>query len=58
MKNTINEKNNNGSTPLHYAAINGYGKMVLAIIKKGADVNAKDKDGVTPLHLASQEGFF
>ena len=31
-------------------------KILLAMIKKGADVNAKAADGVTPLHIASENG--
>jgi ankyrin repeat protein len=50
----VNEKDDNGSTPLHFAAVNGPKVIVELLIAEGADVNAKDERGKTPLDLAIQ----
>ena len=49
-------KNDDGWTPLHKAAYEGYREIVELLIAKGADVNAKNKRGMTPLHLAAEYG--
>jgi len=49
----VNAKNQNGSTPLHRAAITEIAELLIA---KGADVNAKMDNGLTPLHYAAVEG--
>ena len=50
-------KNDDGWTPLHKAAYEGYREIVELLIAKGADVNAKTKYGTTPLHTASDSGY-
>ena len=40
-------------SPLHNASVNGYVKIVKALILLGAQVEAKDNFGKTPLHFAS-----
>ncbi|MBD50837.1 MAG: hypothetical protein CMB08_02815 [Euryarchaeota archaeon] len=52
----INLANENGDTPLTYAAFMGHLEIVSLLIEKGAKVNAKGLAGWTPLHLASQRG--
>lgn len=52
----VNAKNEDGETPLHWAAANGYLKITKILISAGADVNAKNKYGQTPLHLAVSRG--
>ena len=49
----INRGDENGVTPLHWAAIRGRKIAVELLIARGADVNAKKKGGSTPLHWAS-----
>lgn len=43
-----------GWSPLHLAAEKGNNRIVIALIKSGANVNAVDKEGWTALHLASR----
>ena len=45
-----------GRTALHYAAANGYGEVVEALLGSGAQVNLVDADGFSPLHRAIQGG--
>ena len=41
-----NAKNNDGETPLHYAASEGHIEVVKAlVVEYGADANAKNNDG-------------
>lgn len=42
-----------GRTPLHYAACRGYTEMVRILLENGADPNQRDCIGNTPLHLAA-----
>ena len=49
----MNAKDQNGKTPLHYAAWKGHKEIAELLIAKGADVNAKTKStGKTPLDYA------
>ena len=50
----INARDQNGSTPLHWAARYGQKQVVELLINKGADVDAKDNSGSTPLDRAIQ----
>ena len=52
----VNHANENGDTPLTYAAFMGHLEIVDLLIEKGAQVNAKGLAGWTPLHLATQRG--
>ncbi|XP_041370015.1 E3 ubiquitin-protein ligase MIB2-like isoform X2 [Gigantopelta aegis] len=56
-KSLIDVKLEDGSTPLHIAAINDHKEATEILIKQGADVNIKDKNEATPLHLACDRGF-
>ncbi|MBQ7607277.1 MAG: ankyrin repeat domain-containing protein, partial [Desulfovibrionaceae bacterium] len=49
-------KNEDGHTPLHWAAGNGHTEVAKLLIDKGADLNAKDKGGIMPLHWAAAYG--
>ena len=60
----VNEKDNYGGTPLHYASRNGHIEIVRELINYNAElqqgtrtnVNEKDNYGGTPLHYASRNG--
>ncbi len=45
----VDDADNFGSTPLHYAALRGATVSCLLLLRHGADVNAKDSQGNTPL---------
>jgi len=51
---TVNDQN--GRTPLHLVAENGYIELVQYLIDNGAEKNARDNDGSTPLHIATEKG--
>ena len=52
----VNEKDNIGYTPLHYAAYHGHAEIVRLLLKRGADPKLRDKKGQTPLALATERG--
>ncbi|WP_353288877.1 ankyrin repeat domain-containing protein [Wolbachia endosymbiont (group A) of Pogonocherus hispidulus] len=58
LREVVNIENNQGQTPLHIAAENGWLNIVKYLISKGANTNAKDKYGRTPLHIAAKNGEF
>ena len=41
----VNAKDDDGGTPMYWAAVNGRKEIAELLITKGADVNAKDVDG-------------
>lgn len=43
-----------GDTPLHIAALNGYGPAVQLLLKHGSDISAQNDWGETALHMAIQ----
>ncbi|MDE0331905.1 MAG: ankyrin repeat domain-containing protein [Nitrospinae bacterium] len=49
----VNGRDEDGYTPLHWAARNKNPELAKMLLKRGADVNAKGKQGGTPLHLAA-----
>jgi len=53
---TINEKDESGSTVLHQSAALGYHHAVELLLRSGADIAAKDVSGATPLVLAIIHG--
>ncbi|MFW5856726.1 MAG: ankyrin repeat domain-containing protein [Planctomycetota bacterium] len=46
----------NGLTPLHIAALAGFGDIVFQLLRYKADVNAENRAGMTPLHAAAMGG--
>jgi len=49
----VNERDEDGYTPLHEAVYNGHFEIAKYLISQGANVNAKDDNGDTPLHEAA-----
>ena len=49
----VSLRNNNGDTPLNYAAFLGHMEIVELLLQNGANVNAKGLADWTPLHLAA-----
>jgi ankyrin repeat protein len=47
------DKDNEGKTPLHWAAFNGRKDMAELLLANKADVDSKDNNGQTPLHYAA-----
>ena len=51
-KASINEKNEYGWTPLHFAADKGHLRVVEYLVNQKADINAKNLKEKTPLRQA------
>ncbi|XP_059940200.1 ankyrin repeat domain-containing protein 27 isoform X5 [Mesoplodon densirostris] len=54
----VNVTNQDGSSPLHVAALHGRADLVLLLVKHGASVGARDVKQAVPLHLACRKGHF
>lgn len=52
----VNGRDQNGWTPLHWAAFKGRIKSVKVLLEHGADVDTVDDAGYTPLHCAAEAG--
>jgi len=52
----INEKDNEGHTPLLVAAAKGYKNVVELLLQNGAERDAQDSDGNTALMIAAEHG--
>lgn len=50
--------NQDGSSPLHVAALHGRVDLVPLLLKHGASVGARNAKQAVPLHLACQQGHF
>ena len=48
----IEDKNNNGYTPLIWTSSYGYTEIIKFLVEKGADIEAKNNNGDTPLICA------
>ena len=45
----VNQRDESGATPLHYATLNGQQQIVRLLVERGAEINAPDgKFGATP----------
>ncbi len=54
----VNSEDEEGRTPLHYAAMYGSLGAVKLLIQNGADINACDGDGKTPLDEAFEQRYW
>ena len=55
LSGATSQSTDDGSTPLHFAAKNGFLDLMTSIIQTGADKDAQDHVGWTPLHFAVDE---
>jgi hypothetical protein len=49
----VNQRDNDGYTPLHHAAARGDNEMILYLVSKGADVKAVSRNGRTTADMAN-----
>lgn len=52
----LNEKDNTGCAPLHYASREGHIRSIENLIKLGACINLKNNNNESPLHFAARYG--
>lgn len=52
----VNQKDNLGYTPLHYACKKGYFDIAKLLLENGAEVNVFSRKEITPLQLATANG--
>lgn len=52
----VDQKTDDGQSPLHLAVRSGNDRLVKLLIANGADVNARDFEEYTPLHSAAWKG--
>ncbi len=53
FKALLDEKNNQGCTPLHCACEGGFIKSLESLLRYGACINLRNNNKETPLHLAA-----
>ena len=53
---SINQKDIDGMTALHWAAPRGHLAIARLLLEKAADINAQDVGGLTALHMAAELG--
>ncbi|XP_078149942.1 protein ACCELERATED CELL DEATH 6-like isoform X2 [Carex rostrata] len=60
LKKLVNERDNEGNTPLHYASMNGFTEVILHLLKVSeADTTLMNNEGKTALdHAVSLDSFF
>lgn len=54
--NFLNEKDNTGCSPLHYASREGHIRSLESLIHLGACINLKNNNNESPLHFAARYG--
>lgn len=54
--NFLNEKDNTGCSPLHYASREGHIRSLENLIRLGACINLKNNNNESPLHFAARYG--
>ncbi|KAK6188192.1 hypothetical protein SNE40_004425 [Patella caerulea] len=58
LKNLLNEKDDFGCTPLHYASKEGHLMAIDDLLEMGAAINPKNNHRESPFHFASKYGRF
>lgn len=53
----MNSPDNEGQTPVGFAAEEGCADVIRTLVELGANVNIPDNDGCSPLHAASWGDF-
>jgi len=48
----VNARDDDGWTPLHFAAYNDHVDVAELLLRHGADAGARDNEGLTPLDVA------
>lgn len=56
MEQLLNEKDNTGCSPLHYASRDGHIRSLENLIRLGACINLKNNNNESPLHFAARYG--
>lgn len=54
MKDLLNERDDFGCTPLHYASKEGRLNAIDDLLRLGAQINPKDNEKKSPLHFAAK----
>ena len=54
LKNLLTLKDQDGNTPLHFAAYRGNIDIINELIKRGCDIEIKNNSGLTVMHMAAQ----
>lgn len=54
LKELLNEKDNMGCSPLHYASREGHIRSLENLIRLGACINLKNNNNESPLHFAAR----
>lgn len=54
----LNEKDNTGCSPMHYASREGHIRSLENLIRLGACINLKNNNNESPLHFAARYGRF
>jgi ankyrin repeat protein len=52
----LDSKDEDGQTPLLWAAFFGHEAVAKLLVEKGAELDSKNKDGLTPLFYAASRG--
>ncbi|KAG8311698.1 Transient receptor putative cation channel sub A member 1 [Homalodisca vitripennis] len=58
LQQLLNEKDNTGCSPLHYASREGHIRSLENLIRLGACINLKNNNNESPLHFAARYGRF
>ncbi|XP_071446354.1 transient receptor potential cation channel subfamily A member 1 [Hetaerina americana] len=56
LRQLLNEKDNTGCSPLHYASREGHIRSLENLIRLGACINLKNNNNESPLHFAARYG--